>query len=145
VNLALSPCVPPVIEKFTPSLLAVRSISICLFLNTETLSVLVILSAPIFFSSTTLIVKDGGDSNNYPVTIRATRDKETVEKILTVTVVSEVYITNSSDGPLGFEFITVDDFKIRAVVDGKSKGMLGQEKAMNPKSPSKPSLLRLPT
>jgi hypothetical protein len=32
-------------------------------------------------------------------------------------------ITNSSDGPLGFEFITVDDFKIRAVVDGKSKGI----------------------
>jgi hypothetical protein len=35
----------------------------------------------------------------------------------------EVYITNSSDGPLGFELITVDDFKIRAVVDGKSKGI----------------------
>jgi hypothetical protein len=35
----------------------------------------------------------------------------------------EVYITNSSDGPLGFELITVDDFKIRAVVNGKSKGI----------------------
>ncbi|SSC07929.1 hypothetical protein BTURTLESOX_1644 [bacterium endosymbiont of Bathymodiolus sp. 5 South] len=34
----------------------------------------------------------------------------------------EVYITNSSNVPLGFEFITVDDFKISAV-GGKSKGI----------------------
>jgi hypothetical protein len=39
----------------------------------------------------------------------------------------EVYITNSSNVPLGFEFITVDDFKISAV-GGKSKGMLKSNK-----------------
>jgi hypothetical protein len=40
------------------------------------------------FEATDFNKDDGGNSNNYPVTIRATRDKETVEKILTVTVVN---------------------------------------------------------
>jgi hypothetical protein len=33
------------------------------------------------------------------------------------------HITNSSDGTLGFELVTVDDFKISVVGDGKSEGI----------------------
>jgi hypothetical protein len=54
------------------------------------------------FEATDFNKDGGGNSNNYPVTIRATRDNETVEKILTVSLSSHFGITGFHCTPCGW-------------------------------------------